>query len=476
MNEPLFLALGLGTIVVIGLGRLTRSQVLRHLTGAMAFLALAALTRWGVRLVKTEGRLTELADVALLLALAFLVARSALVLLFDIVLHRHVGLRIPRLARDVLSFLVYALATAGILHSFLGLELGTLLATSAVVTVVVGLALQETLGTLLAGLALTSERRLSAGTWVEVDGTVGEVEELGWRSLVLRTITGEHVLVPNSQATRARIKVLGDGHDPVAVRLQVGVGYDAPPPAVVLVLLRAATDTPGVLAKPAPEVGLWSFGDNAIVYECRLFTLHPWRDMTLRHEFLSRVVAALQRAGFAIPFPQRTVHLAKTAPLPAHPDTPAHLAACPLFTGLPEDALGDLGAASHHLQFFPGESVVRHGEVSRALFVVTAGTAAVEVDGQEVASLVPGDVFGEMAFLSGEPRTATVRAAAMLDVVEVDAHAMQALLGRHPELADELANRMAARQQELLAHAESVRTGPQSVTSFLRDRLLKLLG
>ena len=101
--------------------------------------------------------------------------------------------------------------------------------------------------------------------------------------------------------------------------------------------------------------------------------------------------------------------------------------------------------------FAPGEAVVREGEASIALYVVARGEAVVVHAGQEVARVGEGEVFGEMAFLSGAPRAATVRAAAALAVVEVDSRALTALLAERRGLAEELANRMASRLQELAA-------------------------
>jgi CRP-like cAMP-binding protein len=110
--------------------------------------------------------------------------------------------------------------------------------------------------------------------------------------------------------------------------------------------------------------------------------------------------------------------------------------------------------------------------------VVARGEAVVVHAGQEVARVGEGEVFGEMAFLSGARRAATVRASAALSVVEVDSRALGALLVERRELAEELANRMAARQQELVAReamaGETVH--PKGLASFLLERLLHLVG
>ncbi len=479
MTDSTVLVMGLGAIAIIALGRMIRSRALRHLTGALALTGLAALAHWGVRMARSGGSWEEWTSVALLLALGFLLVRILVLAVFEWLISHRFGVHLPRLARDVVALLAYLLVAAGILHSALGVDVKALLGTGAIVTVVVGFALQETLGTLLAGLALAWEQRLEAGTWVEIDGVVGEVLELGWRSLLIRTRLGERVLIPNSVVARARIKLLGSGADAVAIPLRLGVSYAAPPHRVKRTLMRVATDLPLVATDRPPEVRVHDFGDSAIVYECRLWTREPWRTPEMSDDFYGRAYAALARGGMEIPFPQRTVRMA--AP-PPHEDVTARckeaLGGCPLFAGLPGDALAALASTARFLTFAPGEAVVREGEASRALYVIDHGEVMVLRGGQAVARVGPGEVFGEMAFLSGAPRAATVRAASGLTVVEVDAHALAALLAVHAELAEELANRMAARQQELDAHEQlsEAATTHRGLAGVLRERLMRLVG
>ena len=451
MSQLVALAVGVGTVLLLVAGRLTRSEVLRRLRGLLGLLALATLFSWGVGVTKAGGSWEEAAAVAVLLVLSFLAIRVALLAVFEWLPVKQAGFAVPRLARDVVALLLYVVAAAVVLRKTLGIEVGPLLATSAVVTVVVGLALQETLGTLLAGLTLAWERRLEAGTWVALDGVVGEVEEMGWRSAVLRTTIGERVMIPNSHFARAHVKLLGRGDAAVAVVVRLAVSYAAPPAAVKEVLLAVAADLPG-LATRKPQVFTKEFAADGIVYEVRLWTMTAWRATDHTDDFLTRAHAALARAGYEIPWPQRVVHL-KPAVVPADQaaGSLAALARCALFTGLPEAALAALARESRSLAFAPGEAVVREGEASRALYVVAAGEAEVWHAGQAVARVAQGEVFGEMAFLSGEPRTASVRAAGRLEVVEVDSAALRALLTEHAGLAEELATRMAERQQALAA-------------------------
>jgi small-conductance mechanosensitive channel/CRP-like cAMP-binding protein len=479
MSNTSILLVGGAAFAVLGFGRLVRSQVLRHLAGALAFLGVAALAQWLVLTTKVGGRWELWSDVAVLLALGYLLARLALLVVFEWLLAQRMRVVVPRLARDVVALLLYVLVVATVLRYGLNMNVGGLLAGTAVVTVVLGFALQETLGALLAGLALAWEQRFEAGTWVEVDGIVGEVEELGWRSLVLRTRLGERVLIPNSQVARARTHLFGQGEQTVAVPVRLGVAYGAPPYAVKEVLQRVAADVPLVLAEPAPQVLVKEFAESAVVYECRLWTHKPWLAADLTDAFLARAHAALARAGMEIPFPQRSVHLVAARPVqdPVRMSRDA-LASCTLFAGLPEDAIAELATTARWQVFAPGEAVVREGEASRALYVVAGGEAVVVHGGQEVARVGEAEVFGEMAFLSGAPRAATVRAGAALSVVEVDSRALAALLAERRGLAEELANRMAERQQELAAREAMAgeTAAPKGLASFLLERLLRLVG
>lgn len=467
-------------LTIAAFGRLRPLRLLRRLTGALLILAVACLVRFAVVLAGDPEPWAVRADVLPVLALGYLAARGALVALFEWLLAGRLRLETPRLARDVVALILYLVVAAGILHAMLGIQVGALLTTSAVLTVVIGLALQETLGTLLAGLALSWEHRLDGGEWVEVGGRVGQVEELGWRSLVLRTVLGERILIPNSEVARSRLRLLGQGREPVGVAVRLGVAYAHAPERVTAVLESVCRDLPLAVADPPSVVLTAEFADSAIIYECRCWTRQPWREAALRSQLLTRAWSALARSGMEIPFPQRTVHLApRKRPEAGDSLLREALAACDLFHGLPEDALESLSGGSRLLRFAPSETVIREGDASHSLFVLAAGRAVVSRRGTEVGRLDPGQVFGEMAFLTGSPRSATVRAEGVLKVVEVDSAALADLLRQSPELADDLARRVSQRQDAAQALDRPQGTdAPQeeSLVGWLKRRLLRLIG
>jgi small-conductance mechanosensitive channel len=473
----LYPVIGLIALALALISRLPNLRLLRHLRGALCFVGISCVSLWAVSYLEFLAW-QEWARIALLAAIGYLIARSIIVVIFEYLLTRRIGIEVPRLARDVVAILVYMITAAIVLRSALGVEVGALLATSAVLTVVVGLALQETLGTLLAGLALAWEKRLQTGHWIEIDGFVGRVEELGWRSLVICTRFGEQILIPNSNVSRARLRLLGRGNTMVAVPIHLGVAYGVSPDRAKQVLLQVAKGIPGVLDDPPPRVLVKEYADSAVVYECRLWTRQPWFDADLRDELLTRSHSALGRAGMEIPFPQRTVHMARRERVDPTTKIEQALARCELFADLPDNALTTLAERSHWLRFAPGEIVMLEGDDSRAMFVVAAGKAVIELAGRRLNQLDVGDTFGEIAFLTGEPRTATVRARDVLHVVEIASDALGALVEEQQHLADDLARRVAARQ-DLLAAQGKQETSPETrkgLVASLRDGLLRLVG
>ncbi len=207
------ISLVLFTVLIALLVRIEPLRRLRPLTAPLLLTAAAAFAHFLSSTLTTDPSLQRATEISLVLALGFLVARGCLVLVFDGVLVRRMGFEPPRLMREVVALVVYLILGAVLLR-MLDVEVTGLIATSAILSVVVGLALQQTLGNLFAGLALAWEQRLSIGTWVEIDGRVGIIEQTGWRSLLIRTRLDKRLLIPNADVGASRITILGTGGAP----------------------------------------------------------------------------------------------------------------------------------------------------------------------------------------------------------------------------------------------------------------------
>lgn len=346
----------ISSIVALGLAlylRAGRTPFLKPLSLPLLLTAIASLLLSLTNSLGIGEPWTQRVTIALITSVGFLAARGLLLLFFDWILERRMGISAPQLIRDVAALIVYLVLAVTLLR-FLGVEVTGLIATSAVVTVVIGLAFQQTLGNLLAGLALAWEQRLPDGSWIDIEGSVAQIEQSGWRSMLVRTRLGDRVLIPNSDVAAARVALLSGGGRPVAVPIHVGLSYSTPPDAAKRVLFEVAIDTPDVLDDPPPDILTTEFSDSSITYECRLWTRVPWYRTNIRDAFLTRSHAALARNGMEIPFPQRTLHrAARKVDLESPSTSMETLGQAWLFSGIPEDALQTVAEYSKIFRFAP---------------------------------------------------------------------------------------------------------------------------
>src|SRR5687767_1202103 len=146
-----------------------------------------------------------------------------------------------------------------------------LLTTSAVGAVVIGFALQDTLGNAFAGLAIQSERPFSVGHWIKVGDFEGRVAEVTWRATKIRTKSGNFVVVPNNLVAKEAITNYSEPAVPTRLDVDVGVSYLAPPPAVKAAIHEAMAQASYVLKAPAPEVLMLAFDASSINYRARFW-------------------------------------------------------------------------------------------------------------------------------------------------------------------------------------------------------------
>lgn len=223
------------------------ARVLVGLTALHVLLTLRGLDLGGLRSVVTGVEL---------LLLAYLCIETAETFFFHWWLHEKKQVPVPAVVRHLVLIVVYTAAILTVLGSVTGMNLVPFLATSTVVTVVVGLALQETLGNLFSGLALHIEHPFSQGDWILVDGLEGRVTHLGWRATHLQTLSGDIVAIPNALIARGRLQNFSAPQHHTGRLVDVPVRLSASPEAVEEALRAACVAVPLVLVEPAPKVWL----------------------------------------------------------------------------------------------------------------------------------------------------------------------------------------------------------------------------
>jgi len=377
----------------------------------------------------------------------------------------------PKLARDVLRVAVLAAAALVVAKVVLGYSLEAVLVSSTVISAVVGLALQDVLKNVFAGMALEIERPFQRGDWILLDGQPVQVIDTSWRSTRLRSNEGVEFYEPNATLATARLVCYGSGTPPVGLSFQVGLPYDAPPARVKAALVAAARAAPLAAETPPPEAFLDSYGDSAIGYRLRVWTHSVGQVTAFRDGVYSRVWYELQRQGLSVPFPIRTVHVHSARRERQERErtglerTRRLLAQVDLFRELDERSVERLARASTLRYYDQREVLVREGETGDSLFVIERGRVLVSKSGTligtgtvQLATLGPGSFFGEMSLLTGEPRSATVVADGSCEVVELSKEALAPLLEEDPRMAEVVSAAVAARQASTAATFE-VRRG-----------------
>jgi small-conductance mechanosensitive channel/CRP-like cAMP-binding protein len=402
----------------------------------------------------------------------FLIAspsRSLVLILLDVVLARRTHKPTPRIFRDVVQALVYV-AIAMLTLRAVGVELGSILTTSAVLTAVVGLALQDTLGNMVSGLALQMQRPFDVGDWVQYTGdgapTIGKVTEVNWRATTLMTHDMVEVIVPNGVLAKSSVRNFSKP-SPVSRRnVVVTVGYEVSPERVHNVILEAINGSPGILADPAPWVVTRNFADSWIEYTVFYFIDDMQKFLPIEGRVRDRIFYAFQRAGIEFPSPSRVVHMhevseeSKRRARERELEKRDRALKCVDFLDVlaPEDHK-TLAAAVHLRLYAADEVIVREGDRTSELFIIDSGEVLVEVSRQRqgqktgtqlpLARLGPGKFFGEMSLMTGEERKATVRAACECSLLVVDHDAFHATLAAHPEIIERMSEILAERQAEL---------------------------
>jgi small-conductance mechanosensitive channel/CRP-like cAMP-binding protein len=405
-------------------------------------LAVFALRSLGVPALQ-PGDERNLGALSIGIAAAIVLTRVIDYAIFDVGFRVRKRAAAPALLRQLVSIVVFLAVGAAVVKSILPeVHLGALFTTSAILTAIVGLALQDTLGNLFAGVALHLERTMRAGDMIRYGETFGAVEQLSWREIRLRTTEGNLLLIPNSLAGRERLEVFARPGPPIARTLRVNLEYDASPERVRETLESALRGMKGIAVSPAPRAYLRTFDASSIIYELR-YWLEDYGDyLEIDSQARERAWYALRRAGLPLAYNVIRQHVFQAGPLPiaAHGTSirPA-IDGVDLFAALSEEQREPIAAGAAERRYAPDEIIVREGDGTSSMFVIATGRAGVSIHGvggesRKLAILEPGKAFGEISLLTGERRTATVRALEESIVVEIDKATLEPILRESPEL------------------------------------------
>jgi small-conductance mechanosensitive channel/CRP-like cAMP-binding protein len=462
----------------------------RQLTTPLVLLVLHVVVRVLAVLVPAEERLRSVLDVTSLAFLLFSFARSGFLITVHAVVMRRLTRPLPKIFKDLLQALVYVGVVLVVL-SHAGVEPGSLLTTSALLTAVIGLSLQGTLGNMFAGLAIQAQRPFDPGDWIQYGSEadhLGRVIEMNWRAVTVQTLDRVEMVIPNSKLADSALRNFSRPSVIVRREATVFAPPEVPPHRIRSVLAAAVRDVSGVATEPAPSVLLQEFGERGVQYRVIWFISDFDRREAIASAVRERVWYAMNRAGIAIPPPKRDVVVEQVTEATRAEQRAQKLAACEralehvtFLSHLPADARRRLAEEAEERLYSPNEAVVREGEHGHELFIVERGEVRVEVQRSgmsllELARLGPGAFFGEMSLMTGEPRRATVRAVDECEVIALRKEALAPILTANPELAElisrELAEREAALDKRVAEKASrGAKSSVEERSSVLLDRI-----
>ncbi len=438
-----------------------RRPPLRRLTLALSLGAFAGSLALFHALVRGTEWLTPYVAILGLFALVYTGFKIAEILVCDVMAVRRGRVPPPGILRDIVSAVFAALVLVLLLRSILGVDATALVATSAALSIVLGLALQETLSNLFAGLALMVERPFEPGDWVRFGDRIGRVTEVSWRAVKLQLIRQEdYLVVPNSVVAKSEIVNLSQPTPLHGQSVDVGVVYTESPSRVSRALADAALEVEGVLREPPPRAIVVRFDHYAVLYRLTYWIQDFARVLDIEGQVLAHIWYAFRRHGIRIPFPTSDVRWRDAAVTEAA-EQRAELArvagllrSVDFLAALTQEEIDRLAGEARIAPFPPGMVVVRQGEAGDSLFVIAQGRVQVSVapppGGPErpVAVIDEGDYFGEMSLLTGAPRSATCRTLEDTELLVLTKEALRPVLLGDPAAAERLSLAMAKRRVE----------------------------
>ena len=372
---------------------------------------------------------------------------------------------LPRIVEDLAIVGIY------VVYGFVqlrgaGVDVSSLVTTSAILTAVIAFAMQDTLGNMLSGLAIQLDNSVQVGDWVQLEHVSGRVIDIRWRSTLIETRNWETVVIPNSMLMKARVEILGqrDGA-PLQWRRLLNFMVDpGVPPARVIAIIddeMRELSIPNVARTPSPSCVLKAFEEGNLCYQLRYFLTDIHEDDMTDSMVRVHLFASLQRAGIRVAEPQRTTHAITRDQ--AHAESVRRreltrrleaLATVPPFAALPEETRADIAERLQYAPFARGDVITKQGNKAHWLYILAYGEAEVLYEppggAPSVLGMVQaGEFFGEMALITGDARTATVRAKTDVECYRLDRASFQELVVGKPQIAEEIKRVMGGRRGDL---------------------------
>ena len=281
-------------------------------TGSYLILASClAILHWGI-LQSTWADYFYLKIANYIGLISFLILVTVLIRLAQIYVYLYLFLAnmsqgVPRLVANLFTLLFSTFVVSWIAADVFGFNLATVLATSAIFTIVLGLALQDTLGNLFSGVALQIERPFQLGDWVEIHSDsekwVGQIQEITWRATSLLGFSDELIVIPNKTIAQSQLLIFSERNKPARFSQLFRFHFDVDSLKAKGAILEAVKSIPEVLSDPEPRVLMMEVTESWISMKVFYSIADYGRKYRVGDAVITHVLESIKRKQLALAIP-----------------------------------------------------------------------------------------------------------------------------------------------------------------------------
>jgi len=423
-------------------------------------------------------------EAALLFSLVFFLLRLLDAFFQSWFIRKNKPFPLPKVLYSLILAVVYLIVFFIVLKGVLGVNITPFLATSALLTMIIGLAFQGVLSNILSGMSLHLIKSFGKGDWISIGTEEGIVMDTNWRETRILTRYSNIVVIPNNIVAAEKITNYSLPDSKTALILNVKASFKAPPSEVFEALREAAQDVPEVLAFPPPEAQFRSYDDFGISYAVKFWISDYSRKDPIKAKVGRNIWYKFKRHNIEIPVSMSdaisdimlSVDKDRKA-VSRLEDTDQNFADLMKSDFLKhrdeqgtervlvseEDMHHFAGMVKRH-RYAPGEVVFKQGERGESCYILARGRIKGEIAYSEKDktyksefTVEPGGLFGEMSLFTGMPRTATGTVQEEAELLEIRARDLAYLLEKNPELSESLAEVVSRRNKENQEFLEKIK-------------------
>jgi small-conductance mechanosensitive channel len=358
--------------------------------------------------------------------------------------------REARLLQDIVVGVVYMCVTLAALAFVFGAPVGTLIATSGVIAIALGLALQNTLGDVFSGVALNLGRTYALGDWILLeDGTEGRVTASTWRSTQILTGANNIVVLPNSVLAKLKLTNVSRPDETHLLKMTVRLVPAHAPSVVEEAMLMVLAGCNSILREPPPLVSL--SGLDATALEIHLFfrVSNPLLRIKAQNEVIDRLYRHCRSVGLQLAMPPSATVLVNGIPAKETARSPEAMLQeliddNPILSALTRSERERLAQSGIEREYRKGDVIVGQGQALPSMMIIRVGVVSLQ-DHERERRLSPGDFFGENGLLGGMREAYTLRALTRVTAYEIDKKSFAHLIAERPAIAEEIAAMLSAR-------------------------------